>query len=53
VLAVVVAIVAPAAPTVVVVARVVVVVAVDAFRSSPGFYGIPGIAVGTETTLDC
>jgi hypothetical protein len=39
-------------PTVVVVARVVVVIAVDAFRSLPGFYGIPSVAVGSETTLD-
>jgi hypothetical protein len=44
--------VASATPTVVVVARVVVVVAIDAFRLSPSFYGISGIAVGSETTLD-
>jgi hypothetical protein len=44
--------VASAASTVIVVARVVVVVAVDALRSSPGFYGILGVAVGSDTTLD-
>jgi hypothetical protein len=44
--------VASAASTVIVVARVVVVVAVDTFRSSPGFYGILDVAVGFETTLD-
>jgi hypothetical protein len=27
-------------------------VVVDAFRSSSGFYGIPGVAVGSEMTLD-
>jgi hypothetical protein len=32
--------------------RMVVVVAVDAFRSPPGFYGIPGITVRSEMTLD-
>jgi hypothetical protein len=36
----------------VVVTRMVVMVVVDAFRLSPGFYGIPGIVVGSETTLD-
>jgi hypothetical protein len=49
---VVVVVVASAAPTVVVMAGVVVVVAVDAFRSSSGFYGIPSVAVRSETTLD-
>jgi hypothetical protein len=39
--------------TVIVMARVVVVVIVDALRSSSGFYGISGVAVGPETTLDC
>jgi hypothetical protein len=34
---------------VVVVARAVVV---DALSSSSGFYGVPGVAVGPETTLD-
>jgi hypothetical protein len=43
---------ASAAPTVIVVTRVVVVVAVDAFCSSSGFYGIPSVAVGSKTTLD-
>jgi hypothetical protein len=51
VLAVVAAVVASAAPTVVIVTGVMVVVAVDAFFSSPGFYGIPGVTVGSETTL--
>jgi hypothetical protein len=40
------------ASTVIAAARVVVVVFIDALRSSPGFYGIPGVAVGSETTLD-
>jgi hypothetical protein len=44
--------VASTASTVIVVARVVVVVAINALRSSPEFYGIPGVAVGSETTLD-
>jgi hypothetical protein len=40
------------APTVVVVTRMVVMVVVDTFHSPSGFYGIPGVAVGSKMTLD-
>jgi hypothetical protein len=44
--------VAPPASTVVVVARAVVADVVDTLNSSSGFDGVPGVAVGPETTLD-
>jgi hypothetical protein len=50
---VIIAVVAPPAPTVVVVARAVVVDVVGALSLSSGFYGVPGVAVGPEMTLDC
>jgi hypothetical protein len=43
---------ASAASTVIIVARVVVVVVIDAFRSSSGFYGVPGVVVGSNMTFD-
>jgi hypothetical protein len=43
----------PPALTVVVVARAVYVVVVDALSLPTGFYGVSGVAVGPETTLDC
>jgi hypothetical protein len=45
--------VAPPAPAVVVVERAVVVVVVDALSSPTDFYGVSGVAVEPETTLDC
>jgi hypothetical protein len=41
------------ASAVIVVARAVVAVVVDAISLSSGFDGVLGVAVGSETTLDC
>jgi hypothetical protein len=52
VVAVIIVVVASSVSTVIVVARAVVAVVVDTLSSSSGFDGVPGVAVGPETTLD-